>query len=450
MKYVIGLGKTGVSVTNYFLHHHIPFIAWDDSPALQEKAQLMGAQVIEPHKAPWHAIEQLILSPGIPTVFPKPHVAVELARKYHVPLIGDVEFGYQKLQHFGYRFVGVTGTNGKSTTHAIIDYILQATHQPHFSGGNSGVPILEALEMPEGAVINLEMSSYQLETLDKMTFDVGVILNITPDHLDRHGDMGGYIRSKQAQIERVKPSGLKVVGVDTPYSELAYHQLVSAGHRDIVPISAKSRLEKGVYAVDNTVFSAETGAAVMLGKISDNFPGDHNAQNVIAALLVCRHLGIGVNRFFSLLPAYPGLAHRQERVLDTESALFINDSKATNADATLPALKTYSNIYWIVGGIAKEEGVLPLLPHLSNVAKVYLIGESVPRFEEEFKRCEKQVLIAHTLAGAIEMIAAELEMAKEKMTVLLSPACASQDQFQNFEHRGNVFKGLVHQQFGAK
>jgi UDP-N-acetylmuramoylalanine--D-glutamate ligase len=449
MKYVIGLSKTGVSVISYFLKHQIPFVAWDDSPVLQEKAQLMGAKVIEPHKAPWHEIQQLILSPGIPTTFPKPHAAVELARKYHVPMIGDVEFGYQRLQHYGYRFVGVTGTNGKSTTHAIIDYILNATQQPHFSCGNSGVPILEAPELPAGGVFNLEMSSYQLETLDKMTFDAGVILNITPDHLDRHGDMEHYIKAKQTQIQRVKPGGLKVVGVDTPYSEQAFDELLEAGHEDIIQISTQRALDKGVYTVDNLVYSSESGTHVLLGNIPDNLPGDHNAENVMAAMLVCRHVGVDPHGFFKVLPQYPGLAHRQERVLDTSTALFINDSKATNAEATLPALKTYDNIYWIVGGIAKEEGLVPLLPYLDTVSKVFLIGESVPRFMEELKVANKEILVAHTLEKAIEMMADDIKTAREKVTVLLSPACASQDQFQNFEHRGNVFKDLVQQQFGA-
>lgn len=450
MKYVIGLGKTGTSVVQYLLQHNIPFIAWDDTPALQEKTQLMGAAVIEPHKAPWHEIEQLILSPGIPTTFPKPHLAVELAKKYHVPMIGDVEFGYQRLQHKGYRFVGVTGTNGKSTTHAIIDYILSTTNHPHFSGGNSGVPVLDAPELADGAVINLEMSSYQLETLDKVTFDVGVVLNITPDHLDRHGDMDNYIKAKKNQIERVKPKGLKVVGVDAPYSEQAYMQLIHKGHSDIVPISSMWVLEKGVYAVNNKVFSTEDGTEVLLGEIPYSLPGDHNAQNVMAAMLVCRYLEVSINTFFRLLSSYPGLVHRQEQVLETDKVLFINDSKATNAEATLPALKTYSNIYWIVGGIAKEEGITPLLPFLHNVTKIFLIGESVARFQEELKNEQKEVFVAHSLETAIQMIAAEVEKSKHKTTVLLSPACASQDQFQNFEHRGNLFKGLVYTRFGAK
>jgi UDP-N-acetylmuramoylalanine--D-glutamate ligase len=449
MKYVIGLGKTGISVVRYFLEHQIPFIAWDDTPALQEKVQLMGGTIVAPNQAPWHAVEELVLSPGIPTTFPTPHPAVQRAQQYHIPYIGDVEYWYQHVQYSGYRYVGVTGTNGKSTTHAIIDYILTVLNIPHFSGGNSGIPVLEAPKLPSGAVINLEMSSYQLDILDKMTFDVGVILNITPDHLDRHGNMENYILSKQTQITCVKPGGLKVVGIDCPGGTQAYDNLITAGHTDIIPISAVHTLENGMYTVGHQVISSTHGSKTVLGLIPDTLPGAHNAQNVMAALLVCRHLGIDVADFFKLLPSYPGLAHRQERILDTPKALFINDSKATNADATLPALKTYTNIYWIVGGIAKDAGIVPLLPYLDNVEKIFLIGESTTRFQAELNDATLSVFTADTLDLAINLIAKELDQVDHKITVLLSPACASQDQFQNFEHRGHVFKHLVQQQFGS-
>jgi UDP-N-acetylmuramoylalanine--D-glutamate ligase len=449
MKYVIGLGKTGVSVVRYFIDHQIPFVAWDDSPVLQEKIQLMGGAIVSPNQAPWHIIEKLILSPGIPTTFPTPHIAVQKAKQYNIPYIGDVEYWYQRTQNLGYRYVGVTGTNGKSTTHALIDYVLSAVKVPHFSGGNSGIPVLEAPQLSSGAVINLEMSSYQLDILDKMLFDAGVVLNITPDHLDRHGSIENYILSKQIQIERVKPGGLKVVGIDCPHGEVMYDKLIRAGHVDIIPISATQILSDGIYAIGDQVISSEENETVILGQIPENLPGVHNAQNVMAALLVCRHFGVNVQEFFQLLSAYPGLFHRQERVLDTHNALFINDSKSTNADATLPALKTYNNIYWIVGGIAKDEGIIPLLYYLNTVEKIFLIGESTKRFEEELKDTKQKVHIAKTLDEAISLIAAELNQLDHKITVLLSPACASQDQFQNFEHRGDVFKKLVHQQFGT-
>jgi UDP-N-acetylmuramoylalanine--D-glutamate ligase len=450
MKYVIGLGKTGISVIRYCLDHEIPFIAWDDSPSLQEKVQLMGGAIVAPNKAPWHAIEKLILSPGIPTTFPTVHEAVQLAQKYRIPYIGDVEYWNQISQYSGYRYVGVTGTNGKSTTHAIIDYVLTAMNVPHFSGGNSGIPVLEAEKLSFGAVVNLEMSSYQLDILDKMAFDVGVILNITPDHLDRHGNMESYIHSKITQITRVKAGGLKVVGIDCPGGRQAYDNLIALRHTDVIPISSTHAIENGIYAVGNKVISSQNGCKTVLGLIPDSLPGAHNAQNVMAALLVCRHLGIDVADFFRLLPSYPGLAHRQERILDTPKALFINDSKATNADATLPALKTYAQIYWIVGGIAKDEGVVPLLPYLNNVEKIFLIGESRERFQAELKGAKPLISVANTLDEAIKLIANELDQVDHKVTVLLSPACASQDQFQNFEHRGRVFKELVQQQFGSK
>lgn len=450
MKYVIGLGKTGVSVVRYFLEHQIPFIAWDDTPSLQEKVQLMGGAIVAPSQAPWHAVEELILSPGIPTTFPKPHMAVQLAQKYRISYIGDVEYWYQSTQCLGYQYVGVTGTNGKSTAHAIIDYIFNMLSLPHFSGGNSGVPVLDAPKLVSGAVINLEMSSYQLDILNKMTFDAGVILNITPDHLDRHGNMESYIQSKLTQITRVKPGGLKVVGIDCPGSKQAYDTLIKTGQIDIIPMTATQVIENGLYVLSNQIISTENGCKTVLGEIPDNLPGAHNAQNVMAAMLVCRHFGVDVADFFRLLPSYPGLAHRQEWVLDTPKALFINDSKATNADATLPALKTYTNVYWIVGGVAKDEGLVPLLPYLDSVEKIFLIGESAERFQVELKDVASLVLKMDTLDKAMNLIAKELDQVDHKVTVLLSPACASQDQFQNFEHRGRVFKELVQQQFGAK
>jgi UDP-N-acetylmuramoylalanine--D-glutamate ligase len=291
------------------------------------------------------------------------------------------------------------------------------------------------------------MSSYQLDILDKMKFDVGIVLNITPDHLDRYGNIENYIVSKQIQIKRVKPNGLKIMGIDTSYSMQAYKHLLNVGHTDIVPISALQVLPKGIYAKDNKVYSSEQGTEVLLGTIPDILPGAHNAENVMAAMLACRFVGMDTSEFFKLLPLYQGLEHRQERVLETEKVLCINDSKATNADATLPALKTYKNIYWIVGGIAKEEGVIPLLSYLNNVEKILLIGESASRFQEELKPVSNKIITVDTLESAVAFIEKELNVIDHKITVLLSPTCASQDQFQNFEHRGKVFKALVQERF---
>lgn len=450
MKYVIGLGKTGAALSNYLAKYQIPFVVWDDTPVLQQKAQNLGYDLVAPEGASWEMIEEVILSPGIPTTFPKPHRVVELARKHKVAFCGDVDFWSRTFQILNFKFVGITGTNGKSTTHSIIDYVLKTQGFPCFSGGNSGIPLFDATELKPDTIINLEISSYQLDILYQMRFDVGVLLNITPDHLDRHGNLENYIAAKKKQIEFTKNDGLKVVGVDTPSSEKAYVDLIREGHKNIIPISASKKLVQGVYAEGENVYTIANGQEVFLGKVPDVLPGAHNAQNIMAAMLVCGFFGVATEEFFKIIQTYPGLEHRQENVLDIEKALFINDSKATNADATLPALKTYSNIYWIVGGIAKAEGVIPLLPYLQNIEKILLIGESSVRFKNELKDVKQAVYISKTLEKALEMIKKDLSVNQHKITVLLSPACASQDQFQNFEHRGIVFKQLVKKYFGEQ
>jgi len=449
MKYVIGLGKTGISLSRYLLRHNISFIAWDDVSGLQEKAQLMGCSVVAPNKAPWHLIEELILSPGIPINAPAPHAAVKLAKQYRVPFRGDIDFWHQTLQHLSCKFIGITGTNGKSTTHAIIDHIFRSAEVPCFSGGNSGVPVFDANILLPQSIVNLEMSSYQLDTLDKTRFDAGVLLNITPDHLDRYGNIENYILSKQSQIERVKQAGLKVIGIDGVYSQQVYKALLDAGHTDLIPISTVQTLSKGVYTRGDVIYSSESGIEISLGNIPNILPGAHNAQNIMASMLVCRFFGVEPVTFFKYLPLYQGLEHRQEQVLDTAKALFVNDSKATNAEATRSALEAYSHIYWIAGGVAKEEGIAPLRTILGNIDKVLLIGQSAERFKNELQDIADKVIIVDTIANALRVIDADLKELNHKITVLLSPACASQDQFQNFEHRGRIFKEQVHQKFGV-
>lgn len=448
MKYIIGLGKTGTSLIHYLLNCRQPFAAWDDNEVLQKKARSIGCTIVSPDKAPWHEIEELILSPGVPTLYPVPHQAVQFANKHKVPFRGDMDFWYQTIQQLKCKFIGITGTNGKSTTHAIVDYILKSSNKKCFSGGNNGIPVFSAEGLKTGSIINLEMSSYQLDILKEMKFDAGVILNITPDHLERHGNMENYIQSKKIQIEKTKDDGIKIMGIDNQYSLQAYNELIESGIKNLIPISTFQNLKNGVYARENQVFSMESGREVLLGEIPAILPGAHNAQNIMAAMLVCRFFGVSIEDFFKLLPFYPGLVHRQERVIDTPKALFINDSKATNADATLPALKAYSNIYWIVGGIPKEEGVVPLLPYLQNIEKVFLIGQAAKRFQLELSEIEDKISVVHTLEGALEEVVKDLKNINHKVTVLLSPACASQDQFQNFEHRGQVFKELVKQYAG--
>lgn len=443
MKYIIGFGRTGEAVAEYLLLKKLPFIVWDDNHNLQHKAILVGCQVVSPNKVNWLEIEELILSPGIPTQFPSAHNAVQFAKKYHIPFRGDIDFWAETLKFNNCRFVGITGTNGKSTTHALVDHILHMSNKPHVSAGNSGVPVFKHTNLPEGCVVNLEMSSFQLDVLDKMCFDVGVLLNITPDHLDRYKDLDHYVDSKKTQIQRVKQGGLSVVGIDTEYSLKAYEALLKEGYTDIIPISALMPLSFGVYTQNNTVFFAHNHTIETLGEIPSHLAGAHNAQNVMAAYLVARYFNISSAAFFEYLKTFKGLSHRQEVILDLPKAKFINDSKATNAQAALPALLTFQNIYWIAGGLPKKEGITPLLNHLHAVKKVFLIGTASQQFFETLQGFQGPVTQHESLENALLEIKRHIQAEKEKVTVLLSPACASQDQFIDYADRGNQFKQWV-------
>lgn len=447
MKYVIGFGRTGEAVAKYFLSKQIPFCVWDDNVSLQEKAALLGCFVVSPKKVNWLEIEELVLSPGVPTTYPQPYEAVALAKKYHIPFRGDIDVWWSILASKPISFVGITGTNGKSTTHAIIDHVLTLENKPHISAGNSGVPVFSYLDLEAGTIANLEMSSYQLDILGEMCFDAGVLLNITPDHLERYKDIDAYVDSKKSQIRRVKIGGLRCIGIDSKLSLKAYNELLKEGVSNIIPMSALMQLEYGIYTQDNTVFFANNGRATTLGSVPSHLNGAHNAENVMAAYLVANHFNISADVFFKHLSSFKALPHRQELVLNWNNVTFINDSKATNAQAALPALKTFKNIYWIAGGLAKEDGIQPLLNSLSNVKKAFLIGSAANDFAEDLKQANVDYTICKTLHDALDDVKESLEKCVDESTVLLSPACASQDQFIDYEDRGRQFKQMVLQHF---
>ncbi len=446
MKYILGLGKTGVSVSKYLIKHKLPFVAWDDSELNREKASLMGVDIVAPTRAPWQSISEIICSPGIPLTFPEPHKAIALARQYHVPVRGDVDYWGQVQQGRGCKFIGITGTNGKSTTHSMVNYALNTLNVPVFSGGNSGVPVFDSGDLEPDSIINLELSSFQLDLIKSIEFSAGVLLNITPDHLDRHGDLETYVKSKRSLLDRVSFDGIKIIGVDTPESRLVYEQLLTEGVSKLVPISI-TPIKNGVYADDRALYRNIDGEVQKLAEIPSGILGEHQSQNLMAAMLLCEHIGINNAAFLEAMHGYPGLEHRQELVLETEKAIFVNDSKATNAAAVLPALKTHRNIYWIAGGLDKDEGVLPLLDNLQNIKRIYLIGQSSKRFFDQLQAFEGGVELFETLDEAMKSIKMSAMTEGEKITVLLSPAAASQDQFLNFEARGRYFKHLAKEMF---
>ncbi len=425
---VYGLARTGKSVAAALAASDAKTLNWDDGAAARADS---GLAVTDLTTARLEGLEGLVVSPGVPL---NTHPLTARARQAGVPVIGDIElFALARPSLPPHKVVGITGTNGKSTTTALVHHVLRTAGVPTLMGGNIGLPILSQESLPEGGVYVLELSSYQLDLTFSLCCEVAVLLNITPDHLERHGDMIGYAGSKARLFGMQVPGETAVIGTDDRYGCDIAEQVVAT----LVPVSAKRIVEEGV--------SVTGGAAYIDGDefaSQSDWPalqGPHNAQNAAAAIAVARALGVQTADLLAGLASYPGLPHRMERVAEKHGILYVNDSKATNADSTAPALQAYPRLHWIAGGRAKEGGYETLLPHLSHVVAAYLIGEAADLFEPLLAPHIPTVR-SGTLAAAVGAAAAA---AQPGDTVLLSPACASFDQFRDFEARGEVFRTLV-------
>ncbi|MEL7040855.1 MAG: UDP-N-acetylmuramoyl-L-alanine--D-glutamate ligase [Pseudomonadota bacterium] len=446
---VYGLGRTGLSAAKALAAGGARVHAWDDGDAARLDAEAEGVNVSDINKRDWQKFAALVLSPGIPYRFPQPHRLVRMAEMMGVPVVGDMELfarAVQALPEKGRpKIVGITGTNGKSTTTALIGHILKEAGRDVRVGGNIGRGVLDMAPLNANAIYVLELSSYQLDLVESLRCDVAVFLNISPDHLDRHGGMDGYVAAKKRIFANQRLRDVAVVGIDDPHSQAIAMGRQRPGGARVVQISAEFGLARGVSAVDGHLYDSTGGQAIRVGNLTDAeaLPGQHNYQNAAAAYATCHALGIAPGRIMSAIRTFPGLPHRMERVGEIEGVRFINDSKATNAQAAEQALKTWPKVHWIVGGIAKAEGIEPLSPWFDHVARAYLIGESEPTFAKtlrgkvDFDRC-----------GTIEAATqAAFDAAKASgesdPIVLLSPACASFDQFKDFEARGDAFRDLV-------
>jgi UDP-N-acetylmuramoylalanine--D-glutamate ligase len=417
--------------------------AWDDNEKSRAAAAEKGLTLQEPAAWDWRRVAALLLSPGVPLTHPAPHSVVEMARRAGCPIIGDIELLARAQPKATY--VGITGTNGKSTTTALIGHILKEAGRTVEVGGNLGAPALGLAPLEAGGIYVLELSSYQLDLLEDAVFDVAVFINLSPDHLGRHGGMDGYIAAKRRIFRHQKPHMMAIVGIDDERSRAIFEELKAEGGRRIVPISCLQRVSKGVFATGGRLVDDIEGAMRSVVDLAEvpTLPGEHNWQNAAAAYAAARAVGIEREMIAKALLTYPGLAHRQERIASVDGISFINDSKATNADAAARALACYDPIYWIAGGLPKEGGLSGIEPFLPRIRHAFLIGVAEAAFAEtlagqvEVSRCgtlEVAVREAHRLAAAEAIPGA---------VVLLSPACASFDQFANFEHRGDVFRTLV-------
>jgi UDP-N-acetylmuramoylalanine--D-glutamate ligase len=355
-----------------------------------------------------------------------------------VPLVCDVELlARAKPANV---MLAVTGTNGKSTTTTLLAHILAHAGREVAAGGNLGTPALDMADLgPEGRYV-LELSSYQLELVENLKLRAGVLLNITPDHLGRHGGMGGYVAAKRRLFDRLAPDGVAVIGVDDDHCAAMADTLEGDG-LNVVRISAEETLPRGISAADG-ILRVDGHPVCDLRPIA-RLPGRHNWQNACAAFALARADNVPTETIVEALASYPGLAHRQELVAEFGGVTYINDSKATNADATEKALVCYDNIHWILGGQPKEGGIDSLVSHFGRIKHAYLIGDAA----EAFARVLAANEVPHTMCGSLLMaVTKAAAMADDGDVVLLSPACASWDQFKSFEHRGEVFRQLVEAQ----
>ncbi len=430
---VLGLGKSGLSAVRALAASGAEVWAWDDDPA--RRAAVAATDL---YACDWARPSALVLSPGIPHRHPRPHPVAAKAAAAGCPIVGEVEllFRAQPLA----RYLGVTGTNGKSTTTALIAHLLARAGRRIEAGANLGTPALALAPLgPEGIYV-LEMSSYQLELVPSARFDVGVLLNITPDHLDRHGGMEGYIAAKERVFQRQRPQDWAVIGIDDEPCRAIRRRL--AGRR--VAAVAIGREEEGAVTVRERILRDEGGRVVMdLGR-ARALPGPHNWQNAAAAYAAARALGVPESEIVAGIETYPGLAHRQETVAEQGGVRFVNDSKATNADAAAKALACYEHIYWILGGRPKETGLDGLEPYYPRIVRAYLIGEAAAAFERRLAAHGVATRLCGTLERAVRAAAADAAAeGRDGAVVLLSPACASFDQFSSFEERGERFRALA-------
>ena len=436
---IFGLGRSGLAAVAALCAAGNRVVAWDDTEAPRAKAAELGADIRDLTQD-FGAAERLIVSPGVPLTHPEPHGVIVAARAANAEIWGDMDLFADALAHGDLReavtLIGITGTNGKSTTTALVTHMLEmAGHKTH-QGGNIGTPVLE-LPLEKGAAYVLELSSYQLDLNRRFGVDIGVWLNLTPDHLDRHGDMAGYAAAKAQLFADGKAAQARIIGIDDAHMRALADNLAQDG----LPLVTLGAQNADLIYLANAF---QDGSENILLADCPALPGAHNAQNAAAAFAVGQNIGLTQTQILAAFQSFGGMPHRLQMIADYQAIKFVNDSKATNVEATRHALAAFDNIYWIAGGRAKmdadgQSGLDMLNPYFGNVRGAYLIGEAAQAFASALADN-----VPITVSGTLDQAVADAAMqAKsdhlEAPIVLLSPACASFDQFEDFEARGDAF-----------
>jgi UDP-N-acetylmuramoylalanine--D-glutamate ligase len=443
---IFGLGGSGLASASALLAGGADVIGWDDSAEAVTKATSAGIPSGNLRHTDWSKISALVLAPGVPLTHPTPHWTVALAHAAGVEVVGDIELFCRERRARAPKapLVAITGTNGKSTTTALVAHLVRSAGRESEIGGNIGTAILSLAPPDEARAHVIECSSYQIDLAPTLDPSVGVLLNVTEDHLDRHGTLAHYAAVKERLVAGVQEDGTAIVGVDDPWCAAAADRIEQAGKR-LARVSVRRPLHDGLYVEGESIIQAVGGSTRAIAGIGGigSLRGVHNAQNAACAAAAALALGLSPQAIQQGLLSFPGLAHRMEEVGYRGRVLFVNDSKATNADSAAQALACFSHIFWIAGGRAKTGGIASLARFFPGIRKAYLIGEAATEFAAELQGRVPHV-IAGTLEQAVELAAADAEASDvAEPVVLLSPACASFDQYRNFEIRGDKFRELV-------
>lgn len=448
---VLGLGRSGRATAKALAAGGAHPLCWDDSPSGRDAAETEGFEVRDlTRDGAFDGVAALIVSPGIPHLYPAPHPVIARAWDAGVPVDNDIGLFFRSFAAQGFddfdtspRVIAITGSNGKSTTSALTHHILRECGRPTQLAGNIGRGVLDIDPPQDGEVIVLELSSYQTDLARALTPDIAVLTNLSPDHLDRHAGHGGYFAAKRRLFAEGGPDRA-IIGIDENEGRYLANQLAMGRADDrVIAISTGRKLSgEGWSVFARKGFLSEYRKGRQVGSIDlreiAGLPGAHNHQNACAAYAACRTLGIGPRQIEEAMKSYPGLPHRSQLIAEIGGVKYVNDSKATNVDSAAKALQAFPRIRWICGGLEKEGGVDALLPHVGSVAKAYVIGREAEKFALALKGVDAE--ICTTMEVAVARAAAEAEAGD---VVLLAPACASFDQYDNFEKRGEDFAAQV-------
>lgn len=435
---VFGLGRTGLGAIKSLAKSGAKVFGWDDNAKNIEDAKLEtdgSAVFLHPKDINWSEIDHIVLSPGIPFQEGHEHEVVALARALNKSIISDIDLLNQACPDATY--IGITGTNGKSTTTALVGHILKEAGKTVQVGGNIGKAVMELDPLGEGDFYVLELSSYQLDLMNNVRINIAAFINITPDHLDRHITFENYLAAKLKIFNTQGVDDTAIISLDYPDTKLMHSTMGNTVSFSIVDREADICTE-GAMLTDRL-----TGFSTILGSLQ-YLPGSHNLENIAVAYAISTTVGLSPKEIVSFIKSFKGLKHRMQTVLEKDGVRFINDSKATNANSVEKALNCFDKVYWIAGGMPKSDGISSLAPQFAKIKHAYLIGQAQEEFAKVLSSHNVEFDKCGTLDKALEMIKKEK---LEEGVILFSPACASFDQYKDFEHRGEVFEKLVNEKF---